>query len=279
MSLLEVVHLSRHFERDGRMVPAVDGISFSVEAGASFGIIGESGSGKTTTAYCLARLLEPSGGTIRFEGDDWLALRGRALRRRRHRLQIVFQDPYTSLNPAMTVRESVEEPLRIRRVGSRDERHRRVDELLAQVALESSLSGRRPNALSGGQRQRVALARALACDPALLIADEPVSALDENARTGILELLDQLRSKRHLALILIAHDLETVGSICERTAVLWRGRIVELAGTRAVLDRPLHPYTRHLVAAAEMRNIDPPPPETAFPKLREMEPGHWAAIP
>ncbi len=279
MIQLKVERLSKNFVQHGRTIRAVDGVSFSVAAGTAFGIIGESGSGKTTTAYCLARLLEPSGGTIRFDGEDWLALRGKELQRRRHLLQIVFQDPYTSLNPVMTVRETIEEPLRIRGLRSSEGRRTKMLDLLEQVGLAPVLAERRPDALSGGQRQRVALARALACDPALLIADEPVSALDGPARLGILTLLSRLRRDRNLTLILIAHDLETVKSVCERTSVIWKGRIVETGSTQDVLDRAVHPYTRYLIAAADMRDSDPPPPQSAFIRLREIEPEHWAAIP
>lgn len=278
MKQLEVEGLAKEFVRNGRPVKAVDGLSFSVDAGSAFGIMGESGSGKTTAAYCLARLLEPTAGSIRFEGEDWLALRGRALRRRRHLIQIVFQDPYTSLNPVMTVRETIEEPLRIHGIRAPEERRQKIRALFDQVGLPLVLASRRPDALSGGQRQRVALARALACDPALLIADEPVSALDGPARAEILRLLSKLRRERHLTLILIAHDLETVRSVCERTSVIWKGRIVEIGRTPDVLVRSAHPYTRYLIAAAEMRRSDPPPPESAFARLREVEPEHWAAI-
>ncbi len=279
MTLLEVLHLSKHFQRDGHTVRAVDGISFAVEAGSAFALIGESGSGKTTTAYCLARLMEPTAGSIRFDGQNWLSLRGRALRERRHRLQLVFQDPYTSLNPVMTIGETVEEPLRLRGVRSPGERHDGVRALLEQVGVGPELMSRRPAALSGGQRQRVSLARALACEPALLVADEPVSALDEDARGEILGLLARLRERRKLALILIAHDLETVRAVCEKTAVIWRGRIVEHGPTEEILEQPLHPYTRHLVAAAGMRNTPPPGATSALDELREVEPGHWAALP
>ncbi len=278
MKQLEVERLSKEFVRNGRSIRAVDGISFSVDAGSAFGMMGESGSGKTTTAYCLARLLEPTAGSIRFEGEDWLALRGKALRRRRHLIQIVFQDPYTSLNPVMTVRETIEEPLRIHGTRTAGARMEKMRTLFDQVGLPPILASRRPEALSGGQRQRVALARALACDPALLIADEPVSALDGPARTEILQLLSKLRRERNLTLILIAHDLETVRSVCERTGVIWKGRIVEIGSTRDILVRPAHPYTRYLIAAAEMRRSDPPPPESASVELREIESGHWAAV-
>ena len=277
MTQLQVDRLSKHFERDGTVVRAVDGISFSVDAGTSFGLIGESGSGKTTTAYCLARLVEPTGGTAIFEGRDWLNLHGRELRRHRHRLQMVFQDPYTSLNPVMTLQEAVEEPLRIHG-ASAAEANRRAGALLDQVGLDRFLAARRPEALSGGQRQRVALARALACDPALLIADEPVSALDEAARREILALFARLRTERQLTLILIAHDPETLRSVCDRIAVIWKGCIVEIGVAETVFERAAHPYTRYLLAASEMRSGDPPPPESAGPDLREIEAGHWAAI-
>ena len=175
--------------------------------------------------------------------------------------------------------ETVEEPLRLRGVRSPGERHDGVRSLLEQVGVGPELMSRRPAALSGGQRQRVSLARALACEPALLVADEPVSALDEDARGEILGLLARLREQRKLALILIAHDLETVRAVCEKTAVIWRGRIVENGPTEEILEQPLHPYTRHLVAAAGMRNTPPPGATSALDELREVEPGHWAALP
>lgn len=255
---------------------AVDRIDLRIERGRSLGIAGESGSGKTTLAYLLARLITPSAGRIFLNGEDWLSLRGTALRRARCLVQVVFQDPLLSLNPVMSACQIVEEPLRIAGMEA-SVREERVLELLERVQLEPELGARHPGELSGGQRQRIAIARAVALNPKLLIADEPVSALDPVARTAVMDLIEDLRRQMGLTLILIAHDLEVIRSICQDCAVMWQGRIVEIAETERLFEQPAHPYTKQLLAAIEMRD-EPAPAQFSIPELREIEPGHWAAL-
>lgn len=258
--LLEVRQLCKEFRpsaggfRGARPgVRAVADVDLDLEAGETLALVGESGCGKTTLGRLIARLVEPSSGAIRFAGLDLLALAGRELRRRRCDLQMVFQDPEASLDPRMRVGEAVAEPLVAFRLATGSELAARVERLLAEVGLPPQVAQRFPHELSGGQRQRVAIARALASDPRLLIADEPVSALDVSVRGQILNLLVQLQRDRGLALLFIAHDLAVVGPLAHRVAVMYLGRLVEIGPVGEVLDRPRHPYTAGLVAAARRR--------------------------
>jgi len=228
---------------------AVEGVSFSVLRGQTLGLVGESGSGKTTTARLLLRLEAPDAGSIRFDGEDWLALSGEALRHRRRNMQMVFQDPNTSLNPRMTVGDQIAEPLRAQRLAPRRELRARVADALAGVGLEGAAADRFPREFSGGQRQRVAIARALATRPKLLICDEPTSALDVSVAGQIVNLLLELREQNGLSMIFISHDLLLVRAIAGAIAVMYRGRIVEEGPATIVTSRPLHPYTAILLSA------------------------------
>ena len=231
-------------------VRAVDGVDLSVGRGECLALVGESGSGKTTVARCALRLVEPTAGAVRFDGEDLLALNARELRRRRRRFQMVFQDPYGSLNPRQRVGSIVAEPLEVHEKSlSRVEREDRVRGLLDAVGLAPELAQRRPHALSGGQRQRVGIARALAAGPDLLVADEPVTALDVSIRGQVLSLLADLRERLGLSLLLIAHDMAAVERLADRVAVLYLGRVVELAPKTELFSRPLHPYTVSLLSA------------------------------
>jgi oligopeptide/dipeptide ABC transporter ATP-binding protein len=228
---------------------AVDGVDLAVARGECFALVGESGSGKTTVGRCLVRLIEPDAGSVTFDGEDLLALAGGELRRRRRRFQMVFQDPDGSLNPRRTVGQTVVEPLAVHRIGDRAARRRRVDELLDLVGLPADAVRRYPHELSGGQRQRVGIARALATGPELVVADEPVSALDVSVRAQVINLLASLQQRFELAMVFIAHDLALVEHIADRVAVMVLGRIVEEGPREAVFARPLHPYTVALLAA------------------------------
>ncbi len=292
MPLVEVRHLVKEFAsgqgllRRGAVVRAVDDVSFDIEEGETFGLVGESGSGKTTTGRCLLRLVEPTSGEVRFRGRDLLALSAAEMRRVRREMQIVFQDPYSSLNPRMRAGAIVEEPLVIHRMGAGPARRRRVAELFELVGLDPALASRYPHEFSGGQRQRIGLARALALEPSLVIADEPVSSLDVSVQAQVVNLLMDLQQRLQLTYLFIAHDLRLVRHICSRVAVMYRGRIVELAATAAIFDAPQHPYTRALLSAIPVLDPDAPRArlvldETAVDRsrpLREVAAGHWAAI-
>lgn len=292
MPLLNVSHLVKQFTRNrgllgrGTTVTAVDDVSFSIEEGETFGLVGESGSGKTTTGRCILRLMEPTSGTVTFKGQPVLALPPRALRALRADMQIVFQDPYSSLNPRLKARETVEEGLLIHRVGDAATRRARVRELFERVGLDPAQLEDYPHQFSGGQRQRIGLARALALNPSFLVLDEPVSALDVSVQAQIVNLLMDLQRDLKLTYLFIAHDLRLVEHICSRVAVMHLGRIVEMGPTAAVFDRPQHPYTTALLSAIPVPNPDAEPQRLAFdPRtvdrsraLREVAPQHWAAI-
>jgi oligopeptide/dipeptide ABC transporter ATP-binding protein len=255
-TLLEVKNLVKHFvaERSafGRpraYVKAVDGVSFSVNAGETLALVGESGCGKSTVSRLVLRLIEPDRGQIIFEGRDLLAIDARELRAFRRSAQIIFQDPYGSLNPRMTVGQILAEPLVLHGLVPPGRRRQRVEELLQLVGLEPRFARRYPHEFSGGQRQRIAIARALAVEPKLIICDEPVSALDVSIRSQILNLLRELQQRLGLAYIFVSHDLAVVKHIADRVAVMNLGTIVESADAQALFDSPRHPYSRALLSA------------------------------
>jgi len=232
-------------------VKAVDGVSFTIGAGEVLGLVGESGSGKTTLGRTVIRLAEPTGGAIRFAGRDITHLSRRALRPIRRRMQLIFQDPFASLNPRMTIGRILATPLMIhRRELGRRAREEKVAEALELVGLSARFAGRYPHEFSGGQRQRVGIARALILGPEFLVADEPVSALDVSVQAQVVNLLLELRARLNLAMLFIAHDLAVVAHISDRIAVMYLGRLVELGPTAALLAAPRHPYTEALLAAA-----------------------------
>ncbi len=316
--LLEVHDLVMHFPVGGGMfskpagvVRAIDGVSFNVRKGETLGLVGESGCGKTTTGRCILQLERPTGGRIVFEGIDMVTLDAAELRAVRRRVQVIFQDPYSSLNPRMTVGQILAEPLKVHGiVPDKGERELRVRELLVQVGLLAQHAGRYPHQLSGGQRQRVGIARALATEPALIVCDEPVSALDVSIQAQIINLLEELQSRLGLTYLFIAHDLSVVRHISDRVAVMYLGKIVELADRNGLYEEPLHPYTQALLSAVpipdpkieakrkrmvvhgEVPSPLNPPSGCVFhprcpiavarcsaegPPLREIRPGHWAA--
>jgi oligopeptide/dipeptide ABC transporter ATP-binding protein len=237
------------FRRTVAQVHAVDDVSFDIGQGETLSLVGESGSGKTTTGRCVLRLVEPTSGEIRFEGQDVLSLDQRSLRKLRRKTQVIFQDPYSSLNPRMRVRSIVAEPLVIHRVGTRQERAERTAELLTMVGLDPQVGSRYPHEFSGGQRQRIGIARALALNPRFIVADEPVSSLDVSIQAQILNLLVDLQEKLNLSYLFIAHDLRIVEHISDRVAVMYLGKLVELAPTAELYRIPQHPYTKALLAS------------------------------
>jgi oligopeptide/dipeptide ABC transporter ATP-binding protein len=255
--LLDVENLARHYQvrrglvfgRTVGTVRAVDGISFSLARGETLALVGESGCGKSTTARLVLRLIEPTAGTIRFEGTDITGLTGEPLRKLRRRMQIVFQDPFASLNPRMTVGQILEEPLIVHAIGDRPGRHARVQALLDLVGLAPYHAQRYPHEFSGGQRQRIGIARALAVEPALIVCDEPVSALDVSIQAQVVNLLKDLQGRLGLSYLFIAHDLAVVKHVADRVAVMYLGQIVEIAPKDALFANPRHPYTRTLLAA------------------------------
>ena len=300
------------FARVTSWVRAVDGVSLAIRPGETLALVGESGSGKTTLGRCVLRLIEPTSGTIRFDGADLLALPPRDLRRARRSLQVVFQDPYGSLNPRMTVGAIVREPLDIHRIGRRGaEREAMVDALFTRVGLDPAMKRRYPHAFSGGQRQRIGVARAIALKPKLIVADEPVSALDVSIQAQVINLLVDLQEADRCAYLFIAHDLAVVERFADRVAVMYLGRIVETAPARDIFTRARHPYTQALLQAIPVPDPDrtrdakakvvegaaipspaEPPPGCRFhprcpiaveacrredPPLREIAPGHFAA--
>ncbi|GAB4266419.1 MAG: dipeptide ABC transporter ATP-binding protein [Thermoleophilia bacterium] len=236
-------------QRTVGMVHAVEGVSFDLDEGETLGLVGESGCGKTTTGRCILQLYRPTSGSILFEGKELTTLRGRELQAMRRDMQIVFQDPYASLNPRMTVGTIVAEPLVIHHIGTRAERKERVRELLDVVGLNPQFTNRYPHEFSGGQRQRIGLARALALNPKLIICDEPVSALDVSIQAQILNLLEQLQQELGLTYLFIAHNLSVVKHISDRVAVMYLGKIMESAPSAELYDNPAHPYTFMLLSA------------------------------
>jgi len=291
-------------------VKAVDDVSFSIAPNETLGLVGESGCGKTTLGRAIVRLIRPTSGEIHFEGADLTRLDQADLRARRRRLQMIFQDPYGSLNPRMTVEALVGEAIDIHHLAnSREERRRRVSDLLEAVGLDPAYAGRYPHEFSGGQRQRIGIARALAVEPKLIVCDEPVSALDVSIQAQIINLLQDLQGSRGLAYLFIAHDLAVVGHISRRIMVMYLGKIVEMAPALTVVTAPKHPYTQALISAVPVLDADSkrrrivlsgdvpspihPPSGCPFhprcpiaetprcqkevPELRELAPGHWVA--
>jgi oligopeptide transport system ATP-binding protein len=308
--LVRVRGLFKHFPVAGgdEVVRAVDGVTFDIYKGETLGLVGESGCGKSTVGRCLLRLMEPTRGEVFFEDKDVLSLSGKDLRALRREMQIIFQDPYASLNPRMKVREIVGEPLIVHDVGTKQERKDRVAELLTKVGLDPDYMNRYPHEFSGGQRQRIGIARALALNPKLIVADEPVSALDVSVQAQVVNLLEDLQGEFNLTYLFISHGLAVVEHISDRVAVMYLGRIVEVARAAELYANPLHPYTRALLSSIPVPDptikrerivlhgdvptpINPPSgcrfhtrcpeaiPECSRidPDLREVAPGHTVA--
>jgi len=265
--VIRVINLKKYFpiraglldvlrRRPRLYVRAVDGVTFDIHEKEIFCLAGESGCGKTTTGRTILRLIEPTSGKIFFKGEDVLSYDEDALKRFRRRAQIIFQDPYESLNPMMTVYNIVEEPLRIHKIGNKEERYEAVMKVLEDVELKppEAFIHRHPHELSGGQRQRVAIARALILNPEFIVADEPVSMLDMSIRAEILNLMLRLRDEHNLTYLFITHDLAVAKYICDRIAIMYLGKIVELGKAEEVIDNPYHPYTQALIAAVPTPN-------------------------
>ncbi|MDZ5713240.1 ABC transporter ATP-binding protein [Jeotgalibacillus haloalkalitolerans] len=314
-TLLKVENLKKHFPIRGGIlgkevgsVKAVEGVSFEVKKGETLGIVGESGCGKSTTGRMLLRLIEPTDGKVYFEGQDVTKLSTGDMRKLRRDMQMVFQDPFASLNPRHTVEKILEEPLKVHGIGTPKERKQKVRELLEIVGLSSYHAKRYPHQFSGGQRQRIGIARALMTQPKLIIADEPVSALDVSIQSQVLNLMQDLQKEFQLTYIVIAHDLGVVRHISDRVGVMYLGRMAELTDSEKLYDKPLHPYTQALLSAVpipdplyqkdavvlegDIPSPSNPPSGCAFhtrcpfkmdvcsqkvPELREHEPGHYVA--
>ena len=313
--LLEVKALQKYYPSGGsflgkprKYVKAVDGVDLSIRRGETLGLVGESGCGKSTLGKSILRLIEPTGGQVLFEGKDVLALSSAQMRQMRRKMQIVFQDPYASLNPRMTVFETIRSPLDAFDIGTKAEREKKVMEIIEYVGLSAQQMHRYPHEFSGGQRQRMIIARALILDPSFIVCDEPVSALDVSIRSQVLNLMQEIQRQKKLTYLFISHDLSVVRHISDRVAVMYLGHVVELADKRQLFAKPLHPYTEALMSAipipdahAKSKRIllkgdvpSPlaPPAGCCFhtrcpyadkrcgqevPSLHEAEPGHWTA--
>ena len=254
--LLKVDNLVKHFpimagvfQRQVGVVHAVDGISFDVRSGETFGLVGESGCGKSTAGRTILQLYRPTSGHVFFDNNDLVALKGEELRRMRQRMQMIFQDPYASLNPRMTIREIVGEPLVVHDIAKSKQIDERVDQLLDLVRLNPGFASRYPHEFSGGQRQRIGIARALALNPEFIVCDEPISALDVSIQAQVINLLEDLQHKLGLTYLFIAHDLSMVRHISDRVAVMYLGILAELANREELYEHPLHPYTQALLSA------------------------------
>jgi len=261
-ALLTVTDLKKYyprktgwFIREEQWVHAVDGVSFEIQKGETLGMVGESGCGKSTTARLVLRLIEPTAGSVSFQGEKILTMDRKKLKALRREIQIIFQDPYASLNPRMRIDKILEEPFIIHGLGTRQERKQSVLRLLERVGLGPDALSRYPHEFSGGQRQRIGIARALATDPKFIVADEPVSSLDVSIQAQIINLLKDLQEEYHLSLLLIAHDLNMVRYLSDRVAVMYLGKIVELARSDELFSHPLHPYTEALLSAIPV--LDP----------------------
>jgi oligopeptide/dipeptide ABC transporter ATP-binding protein len=314
-ALLEVENLTKFFPIRGGVlnrvvnhVKAVNGVSFTVGRGEVVGLVGESGSGKTTVGRTLLRLEDPTSGAVRFDGTDIMGLDRQEMRRFRKRMQIIFQDPYASLNPREKIRTLIGHALALHRIGTPADREDRIVRLLEQVGLSADYLDRFPHEFSGGQRQRIGIARALAVDPEFVVADEPVSALDVSIQAQVINLLDDLKDQFDLTMLFIAHDLAVVEHICDRVIVMYLGKVMEVAPSRRLYGTPVHPYTRALLSAVPIPEpgrkrerillkgdipspIDPPSgcvfrtrcPRAisdcarVVPPLAEVAPGHHAA--
>jgi oligopeptide/dipeptide ABC transporter ATP-binding protein len=308
--ILDVRNLVKHFPVEGSddVVRAVDGVSFEINSGETLGLVGESGCGKSTVGRCLLRLTEPTAGQVIFEGEEITGVSSGQMRSLRREMQIIFQDPYSSLNPRLSVASIISEPLKIHGLGSRKEQAENVADLMQKVGLDPKYANRYPHEFSGGQRQRIGIARALALRPKLIICDEPVSALDVSVQAQVVNLLQDIQDEFGLTYLFISHGLAVVEHISDRVAVMYLGKIVEICDARELYRSPLHPYTKALLSAIPVPDprqkrerivlkgdvptpIDPPSgcrfrtrcpwaiEECArvVPELREIEPGHFAA--
>jgi oligopeptide transport system ATP-binding protein len=262
--LLRVTNLVKHFpitqgiilQRQVGAVKAVDGISFDVYPGETLGLVGESGSGKSTTGRTILQLYKPTSGEVSFQGRDLTRLSGGEMRRMRRQMQMIFQDPYASLNPRMTVGSIIGEPLEIHNLAKGREKRERIEELLRLVGLNPYFANRYPHEFSGGQRQRIGIARALAVEPKFIVCDEPISALDVSIQAQVVTLLQELQQRLGLTYLFIAHDLSMIRFICTRVAVMYKGKVVELAETNELYSNPLHPYTKVLLSAVPIPDPD-----------------------
>jgi len=308
--LVQIRRLEKHFPIAGSddVVRAVDGVSFDIRTGETLGLVGESGCGKTTVGRCIVRLIDPTAGNIAFDGRDITDLRGQTLRELRREMQIIFQDPYSSLNPRLSIRSIISEPLEIHRIGTRAERREMVADLLKRVGLDPKYADRYPHEFSGGQRQRIGIARALALRPKFIVCDEPVSALDVSVQAQVINLLEELQDEFGLTYLFISHGLAVVEHISDRVAVMYLGKIVEICPSEELYRDPLHPYTQALLSAIPIPDpthkrdrivlhgdvptpVNPPSGcrfrtrcpiaidecAAVVPELRELRSGHFAA--